>query len=304
MPTSLPYPTGIYAAAITPLTADSKPDLTALPALFNHLAERGCHGALIFGTTGEGPSFSIRERTAYVREAIRYRDSHRSDFKVFVGTGCPSVDDTIELTRSAFDLGADAVLTLPAYFFKGVSAEGIANFYEAVTRAAVPETGRLLVYHIPQVSGVGVPDDSIAKLRERGVKQVVGMKDSSDDLPHLLGTLKALPNFGVFSGSDSILLEALKGGGAGSITALANITSPLNRRVWDAFQRGEEDTATQAKLVRARQIVKGLAGPAAMKSALADLFGFPRWGVCAPVEPLAPADARRIAEELGALLER
>ncbi len=294
--------TGVYAAAVTPLTRDLNPDPAALPAFLDHLASRGCQGALLFGTTGEGPSFSIHERLDFLREALRYRDSARPGFKILAGTGCPSVSDTIELTHKAFDLGIDAALTLPAYFFKGVSPEGIARFFEQVVRAAVPDDGRLLVYHIPQVSGVGVPDEALARLRERGVEQVVGMKDSSDDLAHLLTTAQAFPGFGVFSGSDSILTEALNGGSVGCITALANVTSPLNRAVWDAHQRGRASPDAQAGLVRARQVVRGLNGPAAMKAALAELFGFPRWGVRPPLEPLTAEQSRKLAEELGALL--
>src|SRR6185436_16550283 len=134
-----------------------------------------------------------------------------------------------------------------------------AEFFETVARAAVPEDGMMLAYHIPQVAGVGVPDASIAQLRERGVKQVMGMKDSQDDLAHTLTTTRAFPGFAVFAGSDSILTEALAGGAAGSITALANVTSSLNRLVWEAHQRGEADGASaidaQAKLTRARQVV-------------------------------------------------
>ena len=301
MPNSSSFPSGVFAAAVTPLTPDLNPDPGALPALLDHLAQRGCHGALLFGTTGEGPSFSIRERTEFLYEAVHYRDSAQPGFKIFAGTGCPSLSDTIELTHKAFDLGVDAVLTLPAYFFKGVSAEGLAQFFEQVVRAAVPDDGRLLVYHIPQVSGVGVPDETIARLRQRGVKQVVGMKDSSDDLAHLLTTAQAFPGFGVFSGSDSILTDALNGGAVGCITALANVTSPLNRAVWDAHQRGESASEAQAKLTHARQVAKGLNGPAAMKAALAGLFGFPRWSVRPPLEPLSAEQSRKLAEELGAL---
>lgn len=289
---------GVFAAAVTPLDTQHKPDPAELPTLLNHLARRGCQGALLFGTTGEGPSFSIAERVGYIREAVRYRHSALPDFKILVGTGFPSLDDTITMTRQAFDLGADAVLTLPPYYFKGVSAEGLAAFFETVARAAVPEHGLMLAYHIPQVAGVGVPDDSIARLRERGIKQIVGMKDSQDDLDHTLTTTRAFPGFAVFAGSDSILTEALAGGAAGCITALANVTSPLNRAVWDAHQRGQAAPDAQAKLTQARQIVKSLNGPAAMKAALAELFGFPHWAVRPPLESLTPTQAHKLAAEL------
>lgn len=293
---------GVFAATVTPLTAQHQPDVPALPALLDHLAQRGCHGALLFGTTGEGPSFSIAERLEFVREAVRYRNTTRPDFKILVGTGFPNLDDTIRMTRHAFELGADAVLTLPPYYFKGVSPEGLATFFETVAHTAVPEDGLMLAYHIPQVSGVGVPDESIARLRERGVKQIVGMKDSQDDLNHTLTTTRAFPGFAVFAGSDSILTEALAGGAAGCITALANVTSPLNRAVWEAHQRGQAAPEAQAKLTRARHIAKGLNGPAAMKAALTDLFGFPQWDVRPPLDDLTREQRASLVENLRAVL--
>ncbi len=169
-------------------------------------------------------------------------------------------------------------------------------------RSAVPADGRLLVYHIPQVSGVAIPAASLRTLRRQFPEQVWGMKDSQDDLAHTLETTREFPGFHVFAGSDSILTESLDGGACGSITALANVTSLLNRAVWDAHQKGSTAPEAQQALVRARQVVKGLSGPAAMKAALADLFGFPDWPVRAPLEPL-PAETRtRLIADLAELL--
>jgi 4-hydroxy-tetrahydrodipicolinate synthase len=295
---------GIVAAAVTPLTGDGVPDLAALPALIDFLAQRGCHGVLLLGTTGEGPSFTKRERLDVVGEALRHRAVAWPALKILAGTGCADLPDTIELTRSAFELGVDAVVTLPAFYYKGVGATGIAEYFARVVRAAVPAHGRLLVYHIPQVSGVGIPNESIAILRGSFPDQVWGMKDSQDDLPHTLEVTRQFPGFHVFAGSDSILTEALAAGGAGSITALANVTSPLNRAVWDAAaaQSGGTAPEAQAALVRARQAIKGLNGPAAMKAVLADLFGFPDWPVRPPLEPLTPEQRTGLREAMAELM--
>jgi 4-hydroxy-tetrahydrodipicolinate synthase len=300
-PTEFPL-AGIYAAAVTPLTAELGLDLDALPALLAHLAQRGCHGALLMGTTGEGPSFSVAERREVFRAALAWRASTRTDFRIMAGTGCADLPDTIELTRAAFDLGADAVVTLPAFFFKGVSPAGIAAYFLHVLRKAVPGGGRLLAYHFPQAAGVGVPDESIARLREVFPRQFAGMKDSSDDLPHTLATAQKFPGFGVFAGSDSILTEALAGGAVGGITALANITSPLNRAVWDAYARGGAAPEAQAKLNRARQIVKGMNLAQVNKAMLAEVFGFPLWAVRPPLERLSKEQTTKLVEALGELV--
>jgi 4-hydroxy-tetrahydrodipicolinate synthase len=293
---------GIYAAAVTPLDSSGRPALDAFPRLLEHLASRGCHGALLLGTTGEGPSFSVSERKAVIREALLYRDASRQSFKILAGTGCASLSDTIELTRAAFDLGVDGVVTLPAFFYKGVDAAGLAAYFEQVVQAAMPADGRLLVYHIPQVSGVAIPAQTVAALRERLPQQVYGMKDSQDDRTHLLDTIEQFPGFQVFAGSDSLLSEALSAGGVGGITALSNVTSPLNRAIWDAHQAGGAAPEAQAALVRARAAVLGLSGPAAMKAALAELFGFPDWPVRPPLQPLSPEQRRTFTEALAALL--
>ena len=258
---------------------------------------------LLLGTTGEGPSFSVAERTEILAEGLRHRDAAQPNLKLLAGTGCASLPDTIALTRAAFELGADAVVTLPAFYYKGVSPEGIAAYFEEIVRQAVPANGRLLTYHIPQVSGVAIPAASIRALRQNYPDQVWGMKDSQDDLPHTLAITSQFPGFHVFAGSDSILTDALAGGAAGSITALANVTSLLNRAVWDAHQAGRTAPEAQQALVVARLAVKGLSGPAAMKAVLADLFGFPEWSVRAPLEPL-PVDIRaRLSAAMAKLLQ-
>ena len=129
---------GVFAAAVTPLNTDGQLDLAALPRLIDFLAGRGCHGVLLLGTTGEGPSLSVAERSDVLREGLRHRAAAWPDFKLLAGTGCASLSDTIALTRAAFDLGADAVVTLPAFYYKGVSPEGITAYFEQVVQRAVP----------------------------------------------------------------------------------------------------------------------------------------------------------------------
>jgi 4-hydroxy-tetrahydrodipicolinate synthase len=293
---------GVFAAAVTPLTASLAPDLDALPALLDLLAERGCHGVLLLGTTGEGTSFSVEERVAILRAGLTHRAAARPALKVLAGTGCASLADAVTLTRAAFDLGADGVVTLPAFYYKGVSAAGLVDFFDTLLNQAVPGDGRLLAYHIPQMSGVGVPDEAVLELRARHPSRFYGMKDSQDELAHTLATLQAAPGFGLFCGSDSLMTDSLAAGAFGTITALANVTAPLNRAVWDAHQRGEAAPDAQARLSRARVAVRGLNGPAAMKAALADLLGLPLWPVRPPLQALTPPQREKLAAELGELL--
>jgi 4-hydroxy-tetrahydrodipicolinate synthase len=191
---------------------------------------------------------------------------------------------------------------LPPFYYKGVSAEGLVDYYDRVLREAVPAGGRLLVYHIPQMSGVAIPAEAVAELRARHPDRVFGMKDSQDDLPHTLGVLRQFPGWGVFAGSDSLLSEALAAGGFGSITALANVTAPLDRAVWDAHAAGRTAPEAQARLAEARVAIKGVNGPAAMKCALADLFGFPLWPVRPPLTQLTAEERQGVLQKLRAVI--
>ena len=303
MPTPLSDLHGVHAAVVTPLTAELTPDLDALPPLLDFLAGRGCHGVVLLGTTGEGPAFSVAERVSVMQAALKHRAEHQPGLRLMAGTGCANLTETIALTRAAFDLGIDAVLALPAFYYKGVSAAGLAAYFERLIQAAVPADGRVLVYHIPQVSGVGIPPETLTRLLERYPRQLWGMKDSQDHLPHTQATLRAFPALNVFAGSDAIMSEALTAGAAGAITALANITSPLNRQVWDAYQRGETAPEAQARLTRARQVTAGLNGSAVQKFALSEIFGFPHWPVRPPLEDLPSEAKARLAVELRELLE-
>ena len=97
---------GVFAAAVTPMKTDFSPDLDAIPPLLDFLANRGCNGVLLLGTTGEGPSFSPEERAEICRSALQIRQDHPC-CKLLAGTGTPSLTETISLTRTAFDLGFD-----------------------------------------------------------------------------------------------------------------------------------------------------------------------------------------------------
>jgi 4-hydroxy-tetrahydrodipicolinate synthase len=140
---------GIYCAAVTPLKSDFTPDLDAIPVLLDFLAKRGCHGVLMLGTTGEGPSFSPQERHDILYAALKIRQDHPS-LKVLVGTGTPSLSETILLTKTAFDLGVDGVVVLPPYYYRGATDEGLFNYFGELIRKGMPKDGCLLGYHIPR----------------------------------------------------------------------------------------------------------------------------------------------------------
>ncbi|HUH96370.1 MAG TPA: dihydrodipicolinate synthase family protein [Anaerolineales bacterium] len=291
---------GVYAAAVTPLKSDLSPDLEALAPFLAFLAERGCHGALIFGTTGEGPSFSAAERQAVWRAALKVREQ-APDFKLFAGTGTPALTETIELTKLAFDLGFDAAVTLPPYYFRRANEAGLFNWFEQVIQKAVPAGGSLFGYHIPGAAGIGFSFDLLARLKDSFPSRFAGIKDSSHD-PGFTRTLGE--RFGadltVFNGTDSDFTLALHNHAAGCITALANILSPDLRNIYEAVLGGRDPSALQRKVSTQRQLLeKYQPFPPLLKAMLARLSQQPRWPVRPPLTELSTADEEQVVHEFG-----
>ena len=280
---------GVYAAAVTPLheQPDSTLDLESLPRLMNFLSGRGCHGIVLFGTTGEGPSFSPTERETLMRAACEARKA-MPGFRLIAGTGTPSLSETIDLTRLAFDLGYDAVLVVPPYYFRKATDQGLFTWFSEVLTKAVPSNGYLLGYHFPNVAGIGLSIDLLARLKDAFPTQFAGIKDSSHDseLARNLGE-KFGSDLVVLTGTDSYLQLAMQNKAAGCITAPANVLSPDLRQVWDLINAGKDPTEALARIERQRDILdKYPPFPPTLKALLHRLHGFPRWSVRPPLESL------------------
>jgi 4-hydroxy-tetrahydrodipicolinate synthase len=299
---------GVYVAALTPLHADDTLALEDVLPFLRFLAGRGAHGALLMGTTGEGPSFAVEERLALLREALHIR-AEFPDFRLFMGTGTPSLEETAALTRASFELGVDAVVVLPPYYIRNVSDEGLFAWFSRVIQRSVPAGGALLGYHIPPVSGVPLSMDLLARLKEAFPDRFAGIKDSSADpeQARLFGE-----RFGddllVFSGTDSLFSLALDHSAGGCITAMSNICSPDLRLVWNArFGNGDGDVAVDAaasaaavqeRLTALRDVMKRYPpNPSIYKGLVARLHGFPRWPVRLPLLPLNDERVEQAVQE-------
>jgi len=295
---------GVYAAVVTPVNEDSSLDEIALPALLEFLANRGCHGVLLLGTTGEGPSFAPNERIALLRAALEIRHIF-PEFHLLAGTGTPSLEETITLTRASFDLGYDGVVVLPPYYYRQVSEEGLFAWFSQVILQAVPEGKVLLGYHIPGMSGVPLSINLLEKLKNRFPDRFAGLKDSSGDPEN---ARKLGDHFGddllVFTGNDRLFSLALHAHASGCITAAANIASPLLRQVWDTFLMNQDTTEIQETLNKARAILEENAPfPPVLKAVLAHQYNFPNWTVLPPLVPFPSERAEAVAADIRSILE-
>ena len=288
---------GVYAAAVTPIREVSptgdKPgsllDLESIPVYLRFLASRGCHGALFFGTTGEGPSFSPKEREVLMRSVRVYRQQIPG-FKLLAGTGTPSLSESIDLTKLAFDLGFDGVVVLPPYYFRKASDDGLFNWFSELITKSVPSNKYLLGYHIPSAAGIGFSLDLLARLKSAFPIQFAGIKDSSHDKSF---SASVGQRFGkdmlVLNGTDSHLHHALENHAQGAITAAANLISEDLREVWDLFQEGKDPSEAQKRATEQRHILeKYLPFPPILKALLHKYYEFPRWAVRPPLEGVSP----------------
>jgi 4-hydroxy-tetrahydrodipicolinate synthase len=294
---------GVFAAALTPLRQDGKPDLQGMPEILDLLARRGCHGALVLGTTGEGPSFSASERQALFEAALSVRQA-QPEFRLLAGSGSPSLEETVALTRSAFDLGFDGVVVLPPYYFRKAIEEGLFAWFAEVFHRAVPAGGKLFYYHIPAVTGIYVTHDFFARLLEAFPGRFVGLKDSTAEA----GEARRLgQRFGkdllVLNGTDRLFSLALEAGAGGCITALANLASPELRQVWEAHQRSETCPEVQGRLDAAREVLERYPPAAPLLKALyTRWFSLPLSPVRLPLLPMPIELADQASAEMKAAL--
>jgi 4-hydroxy-tetrahydrodipicolinate synthase len=290
---------GVLAPVITPFRDDYSPDGARLVAHCHWLLANGCAGLAVFGTNSEANSLAVGEKLALLDALVA---GGVPAARLLPGTGHCALPDTVELTRHAVALGCPGVLMLPPFYYKGVSDEGLfRSFAEVIERVADPRL-RVYLYHIPPLSQVPISLPLIERLLGRYPGIVAGVKDSSGDWSNTRDMLDAFAGaeFDVFVGSESLLLENMRHGGKGCITATGNVNpGPIDRlyRLWHTA--GAEDI--QAGIDVIRGIVQKRPMIAALKAILAYYSGDPDWQrVRPPLVELAPPDAAAMMGELDA----
>ena len=215
---------GVFSAALTPINENYTINLSSYLSHCQWLLKQNLSGLGIFGTTGEANAFNVAEKIQALEFLI---DNNIASNQLMPGTGQCSVSDTVRFTKKCSALKVRAVLVIPAFFYKGVSDEGVIEYYKRVIEEVGDNNLQYVLYHIPQTSGVPITFDIIEKLIKLYPNNVVGMKDSSGDLDNMLKITKFFNGFSLFSGSDSLALKVCKHGGAGAITATSNISGKL-----------------------------------------------------------------------------
>jgi 4-hydroxy-tetrahydrodipicolinate synthase len=283
---------GLWAAVATPLDPAGAVDHAGLVRHCQWLLASGCDGLVLFGTTGEGPSFAAAERLA-ATEALLQAGIPAA--RVALGTGGPSVPDTVALIRGALAIGLTHVLILPPWFFRDVPDQGLEDAFAAIIDGVGSARLRATLTHIPRVSGVAVPAASLGRLRRRYGALIAGVEDGGGDLAGFRAFRAAAPACGVLVGAEPDIARALALGGTGTISAMANIVPSLVRAMF-------ADAAAEPPMRRACALLDGPAFIPMLKSVLAARSGDGTWRAVRP--PLRPADASAGARIAAALEAR
>lgn len=227
MSKSVDFFSGVFPAALTPIKHDYRCDEEELARHCCDLMNRGCKGVVLFGTTGEGPSFSIEEREICLKKIFQLGlDPQRTILMI----NCCALQDAKRLARLADDYQCAAVLLAPPFFFRSVEEAGVVSFFREVIRGI---SSRVLLYHIPQYTGVPITLNMIRLLQAEFPEKIIGMKDSEGNITQVKDILREFPKFKIFIGNESQISEAVQLGAAGAISGVANAYPELISSLYD-----------------------------------------------------------------------
>ena len=231
---------GIFAASMSVLNHDLSLNVEKTIEHAEKLIDQGCHGTVLFGSTGQAQLIPISEKIKLLNNLSKskFKDKH------LIGTGLNSLNETINFLKIAVSLNFKRFLIMPPAYYK-YQDNDVINFYTKIIDA-VPEC-EIVLYNFEKLSGYKFSIQCVKELVQKFPKQIVGVKDSSYNL---FENLK-LDNFSVMPGSEAKLLKGLEHGCSGIMTATCNATSQLARRVYDDFISGKEQSYNQ-KLIDVR----------------------------------------------------
>jgi 4-hydroxy-tetrahydrodipicolinate synthase len=280
---------GVLVPVLTPFTRSGEPDAARFVAFCRWLLDQGAGGLAIFGTTSEANSMSPGERMELLDRLI---EAGIPPGKLMPGIGACAITDAATLARHAVGHGCGGVLMLPPFYYKGVSDDGIFAFISGVIDRVGSAALRLFLYHIPPMAVVGYSLDLVGRLIKAYPETVVGLKDSSGDWANTAALLERFPGFAVFPGSEVFLLEGLRKGAAGCITASGNVNVPGIRRLYDNW-RGPQAEALQAEITSLRTTLQAYPMIPALKAIVARYHNDPDWAMVRP--PLVALDRAQTA---------
>jgi 4-hydroxy-tetrahydrodipicolinate synthase len=289
---------GVLSPVVTPFKADLSPDPDRFIRQCKWLLSQNV-GLAVFGTNSEANSLSIDEKMTLLEKLV---SAGVDPARMMPGTGHCAITDSVRLTAHAVKLGCAGVLMLPPFYYKGVSDEGLyRNFAEIIERVGEPRL-RVYLYHIPPVAQVPITLGLVERLLKAYPGAVAGMKDSGGDWANTKAFLDAYAKsgFDVFPGAETFLLQGMRNGGAGCISATANTNPGPIARLFDTWQNADAD-AQQKRLDDIRATFAKYPMIPALKAAVAHYGGDAGWAkVRPPLVELTPDQAKSLIADLDA----
>jgi 4-hydroxy-tetrahydrodipicolinate synthase len=300
---------GVLAPVVTPFTVDLAPDPERFIRHCRWLVSQNC-GLAPFGTTSEANSMSTDERISLLDALVA---AGIDPSRMMPGTGCCSISETVELTAHAVKRRCAGVLMLPPFYYKDTTEEGLYRYFSEVVQRVGDAQLRIYLYHIPPLAIMGITLRLVERLLKAYPNAIVGMKDSSGDwnntkmfLDAFVDTAHPARNeFDLFVGSESFLLANMRNGGAGTISATANVNPAAIYELYNAVSVVSADMDLQphqARLNQVREIFssrKFASMIAVVKQAIAIYAGDPEWArVRPPLVGLTTEQAKSLGAEL------
>jgi 4-hydroxy-tetrahydrodipicolinate synthase len=282
---------GVYPAAVTPLGERERIDPGALARLLAWFRSAGCRGAVLAGTNGEGPSLSATEKRDLIRTAGPIADG----LDLILGIATTSLEEAVWLSRQAADAGAVAVLAMAPFYFRDAPETGVETWFRGLLdRSPLP----VLLYNFPSRTGFPLRPEMLARLA--GHENLAGAKDSSGERANLHAYRQALgPERRLFVGDETLLMDALRAGWAGTISGASNVLPAWIAQICREFRNDPEAAEAKFALVLpAIRELRGVPQPALNKALLR------RMGVLSDARlkpPLVDADESLVEAKLRAL---
>ena len=277
----------VLTASLTPLDQNLNIDCNHLAHHVQWLLGQGTSGVVLMGTTGEANSFNTSERMMALEAVL---SSGVDPGKLIVGTGCCALTDTVDLTRNALRAGVHRILVLPPFYYKQVSEDGLFAAYDSLLQSVGNDEIRVYLYHFPKMSAVPISVALVERLIQVYPDNIAGFKDSSGDWAHILAMIRHFREIDVFAGSEQFLLDTLRVGGAGCISATANVSSHLAAELLHRWEKPEAQTL-QTNLYGIRRAVEQWPMIPALKALMQDLTKQENWAnLRPPLKALAPRE--------------
>jgi 4-hydroxy-tetrahydrodipicolinate synthase len=277
----------VLTASLTPLDQALNIDGNHLARHVQWLLKRGASGVVLMGTTGEANSFSTSERMTALEAVL---DSGVDSGKLVIGTGCCALTDTVDLTKNALLAGVHRILVLPPFYYKQVDEDGLFAAYDLLLQSVGSDEIRIYLYHFPKMSAVPISVALVERLIQVYPDSIAGFKDSSGDWAHISAMIRHFRELDVFAGSEQFLLDTLRAGGAGCISATANVSSQLAAELLHRWENPEAKIL-QTRLYDIRRTVEQWPMIPALKALMKELTHQGNWAnLRPPLNALAPRE--------------